>query len=172
MLEMSATLKENIVIYGTILGIALSLGWISYMIYQQRKVDRAQRSILQSLENESRKMEQMLTRLRNLEVSQCANPAISSNPALFEQLRCPPTTATPLPNATGALAQTVPLPQNMPGFGMQSGNIMVTAPQQPNMPPLPNYGFFGQGPAGLSEQYNNPMQHMMRDSPNIPVPFR
>lgn len=156
----------------------LSIGWIVYVIFENRKYNRVQRQILNTLNQDN---DELLHRIRNLEIAQCASPIISGNSTLSKMLQCP---AIPPPNnATGVAAgqvspsspvhqlQTRPMMQNIPGFGVQVGGMMVTTPSNHPMPPMPNYGFFGNGPLGLSEQFQNPMQQQM-NQPMIPVPFR
>jgi hypothetical protein len=173
--------KENILLISAVAGAALSLVWIIYAVIQQRRNERIQRAIVQTLNKDVDQLDVLLNRLRNLEISQCSNPAISSNPKLASLLNCPAPAAlisTAPSVVAGQVSPSSPLSQmttqqmmqSAPGFGVRVGNQVVSA-VPPNMPPLPNYGFFGNGPAGLSEQFQHPQQQLLT-SGSIPVPFR
>lgn len=170
-------MKENILLVSAILGIALSMGWIVFAIYQQKKNDRIQRAIIQTLNQDVNHLENMLNRLRNLELSQCADPSVASNAKLSALLNCP---SIPPVTTAGQVSPSSPLSnvntramlRQIPGFGVRVGNEVVNSSLS-NMPPMPNYGFFGTGPAGLSEQFQHPQQLLLSGSTqNIPVPFR
>lgn len=176
--------KENILLVSAVLGAALSMAWIVYAIYQQRKTDRIQRAIVQALNQDISHLEHIVERLRNLELSQCTNPAVSGNPNLAALLNCPnalPQQQQQQPIAAGQVSPSSPLSnvqtqsmmQQIPGFGVRVGNQIVNSSLS-NMPPMPNYGFFGTGPSGLSDQFQHPQQLLLTGatSHNIPVPFR
>ena len=130
--------RREVAFWAGIAGAVASLGALSYILWQHRKTQAAQQKqdvVLRALNAEMRAVEMLDDRLRNLELAQCASPHVRQNDMLRQALNCPmPRAPVASPPVAGVGAQVSASPMGPP-------------PQVTNMP---NYGFYGDGPAGLA----------------------
>lgn len=164
--------KEQVQLYGTILGGIFSLAALSYILIQHKKSQASyakQDALLQLNMSRVKQINTMDARLRNLELAQCSNPYVRENPQLTHLLNCPQIQRQAAPPGPPPPPQV----QQQQQQGVMPAAYVSAAASQ-NLPPMPNYGFFGDGPAGTGSGATMMMGAFATDSPGgmVPVPFQ
>uniref|UniRef100_A0A6C0BNS2 Uncharacterized protein n=1 Tax=viral metagenome TaxID=1070528 RepID=A0A6C0BNS2_9ZZZZ len=138
--------KDKVAFWVTVVGSISSLSALTYILLQHRKnqASRAKQDALVKAAAEDRKRKDFMdARLRNLELAQCSNPQVSSNPQLMELLNCPRT------QQAGSVSPGAQIMRR------QAAPAHIMPPQHEVH--MPNYGFFGGGPSGI-ESSGSPIE--------------
>lgn len=154
--------REKIGFWIGLAGGASSLTALSYILWQHRKNQESfdkQDTLLQQVNQEVRAIRQIDRRLRNLELSECEKPSTRENPSLARLLNCPAPPPTQPVSGPGTLGT--------PGVGAH-----VRSHHYGGQPMLPNYGFFGDGPAGMTTPIQMPAFQTGGQPNAVPMPFR
>jgi hypothetical protein len=140
--------KEDVQFYGTVLGALASFAAVSYIAWQHKNNQAAfvkQDVMLQSHAAEEKLLNSVDGRLRNIELVQCSNPYVRQNPQLMRILNCPPSA----PAAAHVIRQPPPPPTAQAAY-VGRAPYGYSGPEPTSHLMLPNYGFFGDGPAGTA----------------------
>ena len=152
--------KEQVQFYAGLLGTLASVSALSYIAWQHRKnqaLFAKQDELIQRHVAEAKMLNNVDGRLRNLELTQCSNPYVRQNAQLANILNCPPPQSGPVGpvgqmdrvQRPSSITMQQPPTQHQPVMpGGYVGRTNVAASQ--NLPPMPNYGFYGDGPAGTA----------------------
>jgi hypothetical protein len=174
--------KDQVQFYSTLAGALVSISALTFVIWQYGKSKDNQEALVKHHVDKGKMLNTLDGRLRNLELAQCSNPYVRQNTQLTNLLNCPPA------SSSGPLASAPPAPEiirpqrpsaevmqpsrtstlQMPGGYVGKTNVATSQ----NLPPMPNYGFFGDGPAGLASGSSSMMMGAFAPGPmGGPAPF-
>jgi hypothetical protein len=158
---------------GAFLFFLLTYPFSSYTWFERKALQEAtakqdlmlkrQEALAEAAIHQGASFNDLSARLRNIELVECASPAVAGNPQLAQALNCPTAQrqqqapASPLvPAGQGALVQPVFAAPSQPAFHAH----------------MPNYGWFGTGAAGISKGAEVGYPAFSQEGPAVPVPFR
>jgi hypothetical protein len=171
--------KRDVAFWAGLAGTAASISALSYIAWQHKKNQDSfakQDASLAVLRTETRAIESIDTRLRNLEIAQCASAQVQQNPQLAQILNCPRPQAPTMPQAPPPVGPVGPISP----VGAMAQYQQSAMPAMRQAPVLPNYGFFGDGPSGTGSHGSNfggtmgpgMMGAFATDMTSLPVPFK
>lgn len=163
---------DKVALWAAIIGGVGSILWLIYTVWQHKRTQEAfmkQDALTYNLSKIVDLTDNINYRIRNVELSQCANPYVYGNAQLSQLLQCPVN-----PSLQPGAAQ-----QQQGGPPIQTTQMPIRgamATLGSMAPPLPNYGFFGTGPAGLASSGGGAQMpafaNDIQGGPQIPVAFR
>ena len=113
-----------------------------------------------------------------MELAQCANPHVRNDEILSQLLRCPAPPVQVPQNTTSQVPVRVvdsvgrQQPSVLGGSATSTGFGGFAFTGRQSVPPLPNYGFSGDGPHGMSPGGAAMPAFAPSQEISIPVPFR